>query len=201
MVWPSAQPAAQTLAPPAAAPGNGQPSSNRVTKPIWSELTDPQKTALAPLQSDWARISSGQKRKWIALSSNFASLPPAERTILHARMSEWTALRPEQRSQARHNFAQTKDLSADEKRAQWQAYQALSPEQKQQLAATAPAKPGGAARAVTPVEPAKLAAVPVTRSEAAKTLTQPSRPTSAQAPNGSIAPKPLAAASAALPRP
>ena len=198
LAWPTAQLVAQTLAPLPATSATGQQSANRVTKPNWSELTDPQKAALAPLQSDWTRISSGQKRKWIALSSNFDSLTPAERTTLHARMTEWTALKPEQRSQARLNFAQTKDLSADEKKAQWQAYQALSPEQKQQLAAEAPGKPGGAARAVTPVAPEKLAAVPVTRSEAAKPVAQASKPTPARAP---VAPKPLAPASGEPARP
>ena len=161
----------------ATAPNSVAAKAPGTTKPDWSELTPAQQAALQPLQGAWAGISSGQKRKWIALSANFPNLNPTERSVLHGRMTDWTALKPEQRSQARLNFAQTKDLSADEKKAQWLAYQALSPEQKQQLAATAPQKPGGAARAVTPVAPEKLAAVPVTRSEAAKPALAASRPT------------------------
>lgn len=167
---------AQAPGAPAATPKMVAAKAPGATKPDWSELTPAQQAALQPLQGAWTGISSGQKRKWIALSANFPSLTPSERSVLHGRMTDWTALNPEQRSQARLNFAQTKDLSAEEKKAQWQAYQALSPEQKQHLAATAPQKPGGAARAVTPVAPEKLAAVPVTRSEAAKPALAASRP-------------------------
>ena len=166
------------------------------TKPEWAELNAAQKTALAPLQSSWAGISSGQKRKWIAMSANFAGLSPTEKATIHGRMTEWTALGPEQRRQARLNFAQTKDVPLDEKKAQWNAYQALSPEQKRQLAADAPGTPGGAARAITPVAPAKLAAVPVTRSE-------PAHPASAARPQvvRPLPPKPVAPASAVSLRP
>ena len=167
-----------------------------VTKPDWSELTPMQKSALAPLQTSWTGISSGQKRKWIAMSANFASLTPSEKATMHGRMTEWTALGPEQRRQARLNFAQTKDVPVDEKKAQWQAYQALSPEQKRQLAAGAPATTGGAARAVTPVAPAKLAAVPITRSDPAHTASA-ARPHVASP----FPVKPLSPASAAIPRP
>ncbi len=166
-------------------------------KPGWSELTPAQQTALQPLREAWSGISSGQKRKWIALSANYPSLSVAERTVLHARMTDWTALNPDQRNQARLSFAQTKDLSADEKKAQWQAYQALSPEQKQQLAADAPAKPGGAARVVTPVAPEKLATVPITRSEAAKPARAASRPSVARP----VVPQVAAAASAPVVKP
>ena len=167
-----------------------------VTKPDWSELTPVQKSALAPLQSSWTGINSGQKRKWIAMSANFANLTPSEKATMHGRMTEWTALGPEQRRQARLNFAQTKDVPVDEKKAQWQAYQALSPEQKRQLAAGAPATTGGAARAVTPVAPAKLAAVPITRSDPAHAAS------AARPPGASTFPvKPRSPASAAIPRP
>lgn len=146
------------------------------TKPDWSELTPAQQAALGPLAPAWVGISEAQKRKWIALSHNYPSLSPAERETLHGRMTEWAALSPAQRNQARINFTQTKNLSTDEKKAQWEAYQALSPDQKQRLAAGAQAQAAGAALAVTPVKPNKLAAVPVTRSEAGSPGLAASRP-------------------------
>lgn len=83
---------------------------------------------------------------------------------MHSRMNEWVALSPQQRAEARLNFAKTKELSKqltpEEKKAKWQTYQALSPEEKQKLAAKAAARPAGAATAVKPVAPQKLAAVP-----------------------------------------
>ena len=185
---------------PGAAPATQKPTTPKpasATKPNWSELTPAQQSALQPLQAAWSGISSGQKRKWIALAANYPSLSATERTVLHGRMTDWTALNPEQRNQARLNFAQTKDLSADEKKAQWQAYQALSPEQKQQLAADAPAKPGGATRVVTPVAPEKLATVPVTRSEAAKPARAASKPSVARP----LVPQVAATASAPVVKP
>ena len=141
-------------------------TGSTVAKPAWAELSPTQQSALQPLAPSWASISEGQKRKWIALSRNFDRLSPTERATLHGHMSEWVNLSPVQRSQARLNFAQTKQLSNDEKKAQWKAYQALSPEQKQQLASGSHL-PSGAAPALKPVDPKKLAAVPVTRSDAA----------------------------------
>ncbi len=79
-------------------------------------------------------------------------------------MNEWVTLSPQQRAQARLNFAKTKELSKqltpEEKKAKWESYQALSPEEKQKLAAKASPKPTGAATAVKPVAPQKLAPVP-----------------------------------------
>ena len=61
----------------------------------------------------------------------------AEQDKLHSRMSEWAALSPQQRTQARLNFGETKRLSPDDKKAKWEAYQALPAEEKRKLAASA----------------------------------------------------------------
>lgn len=99
---------------------------------------------------------------------------------MHGRMSEWVALSPQQRAEARLNFAKTRELSKqltpEEKKAKWQAYQALSPEEKQKLAAKASSKPAGAATAVKPVARQKLAVIPQVGS-VADTLPVP-KPTS-----------------------
>ncbi len=123
-----------------------------------------QQQALRPLAASWNTISEQQKRKWLQLSNNYPSLSPAEQATLHGRMNGWVSLSPQQRAQARLNFGKTQELSKqltpEEKRAQWQTYQALSPEEKQKLAAKASPRPTGAATAVKPVSPQKLAAVP-----------------------------------------
>lgn len=159
----------QAPTPPASAARAEAPKPKNLefsSKPAWSKLTPAQQVALAPLAPAWSGISEAQKRKWIALSQNYPGLSDAERATLHGRMTEWAGLSPAQRSQARLNFAQTKQLSTEEKKTQWEAYQALSAEQKKQLAsAGAKPKATGAAPAVTPVAANKLAAVPITRSE------------------------------------
>jgi hypothetical protein len=142
------------------APGAAaKPHGKQKTKPLWGELTPAQQQALAPLAPKWDTVSEAQKRKWIALSQNFPKLSGDEQAKLHSRMTEWVALSPQQRTEARLNFAETQQLSPDDKKAKWEAYQALSPEEKRKLAATAP-KPPATAAAVKPVPPAKLAVVP-----------------------------------------
>lgn len=129
-----------------------------VTKPEWSELTPAQHTALKPLAANWSGLSEGHKRKWISLAQSYPKMSVADQARLHTRMSEWAALSTKQREQARLNFAHTqeltKTLSPEERKAKWQAYQALSAEEKQKLAAKAPPKPVGAAVAAKPAKPA-----------------------------------------------
>lgn len=157
----SAQAAGKLAAPntPKAVPPAQKPSS----KPAWHELTPAQQQSLKPLTTHWSSLGEAEKRKWLAISKNYPSLPATEQAKLHSRMTEWASLSPRQRTQARLNFAESKKLSPTEKAATWQAYQALSPEEKQKLAAKAASKPAGVATAVKPVPPHKLAVVPVTR--------------------------------------
>ena len=149
-----------------AATGSKPPASKATTssKPAWADLTPMQQQTLKPLAISWSTLSEGQKRKWLEISKNYHSLPPEGQATMHGRMNEWVALSPQQRAEARLNFAKTKELSRqltpDEKKAKWQTYQALSPEEKQKLAAKSTTRPVGAATAVKPVSPQKLAAVP-----------------------------------------
>lgn len=153
-------PAAELAAASAAAAG-----AKPAAAPGWNALNARQKQALQPLAGTWNSLSDIHQRKWLALSRNFDKLSPEEQATLHSRMREWAALSPQQRARARLNFAETRKLPADEKKAKWEAYQALSPEEKRKLAASQ-ARPGGAALAVKPVAPQKLALPPQARSGA-----------------------------------
>lgn len=129
--------------------------------PGWEELNAAQKKALAPLASRWAVTSELQKRHWLAIAKNYPALPAAEQQRLHARMAAWASLSAQQRSQARLNYAVTNQFSADSKRAQWEAYQALSDEEKSRLATAAAVRRSmGAATALHPVAPNKLVQLP-----------------------------------------
>ena len=183
-----AQPAKPVVNPAAAnaaikPPTVVAPAKPVVTKPVWAELTVQQQTALRPLSPGWDTINEAQKRKWLEISKGYPSLTPEGQTIMHSRMTEWVGLSAQQRAQARLNFAKTKELSneltPEEKQAKWQSYQALSIEEKQKLAAKATPKPTGAATAVKPVAPQKLA---VTRSAQA--------PQASNVPPGAAAPAP-----------
>ncbi|MFM7331337.1 MAG: DUF3106 domain-containing protein, partial [Brachymonas sp.] len=132
----SPQPTSAAVAPAV----SSKPSA--LTQPLWKSLSPAQQTALKPLAAHWDTMALGQKRKWISLAADFDKLPPAQQAKLHARMTEWVSLSPQQRNEARQNFAQhrelTDGLTPEQRKAQWQAYQALSPEEKAKLAQRAP---------------------------------------------------------------
>lgn len=151
------------VSPRAASVPQRAASATTESTPRWSELSTSQRQALKPLASAWTGLSVDHKRKWIALSRNFKKLPPAEQQKLHARMSEWATLSPRERIQARLNFVATEKLSIDDKQAKWEAYQALSDDERHRLAEQAPRRVApGAAAAVRPVPKSRLTTAPTT---------------------------------------
>jgi hypothetical protein len=133
------------------------------SKPTWLELSPAQRISLKPLAANWNGLGEGQKRKWIAIARNYQNLTSAEQATLHSRMTEWVSLSQEQRAVARLNFAESRQLTAPQKAATWQEYQALSPEEKKSLANLAVPKPAGAALATKPIAPKKLATIPASK--------------------------------------
>lgn len=103
----------------------------------WQALTPAQREALAPLERDWPGIDAPRKQKWIALAARFKTLSPDERARITARMAEWAKLTPAERGQARLRFEEARQLPVPDRSERWRAYQALPPEQRQQLAARA----------------------------------------------------------------
>lgn len=116
----------------------------------WQSLSKRQKLALAPLAGEWHELTAQQRQKWLALSRNFFQLSDEEQLTLHSRMGEWAALSPRQRSQARFHFNATQSLSAQDKRAQWEAYQALSDQEKSKLSSGPKPPVKSAARSFAP---------------------------------------------------
>lgn len=151
------------VAPPTALASNPSPVSALVGGTTWLSLTKAQQIALMPLAKPWDGLSEGQKRKWLAMAKTYPELGVTDQEKMHSRMVEWAALSPKDRELARLNFAQTKSIAKSERAANWEAYQALTPDERQKLAEGAKIKPVGAAVAVKPVAADKLATVPVTR--------------------------------------
>lgn len=105
--------------------------------PRWSELTTIQRNSLRPLERDWSTIDADRKQKWIEIAQRIPAMAPSERERIQARMTEWARLSPSERGQARIGFQQAKQASPKDRQAQWEAYQALPPEQRRQLQARA----------------------------------------------------------------
>ena len=98
--------------------------------PRWQDLTVPQRTSLKPLERDWSTIDGQSKQKWLEIAARYPAMPPAEQQRVAARMSEWVKLSPAQRGQARMNYQEARQVTKEERQARWQAYQALTPEQR-----------------------------------------------------------------------
>lgn len=103
----------------------------------WSNLKPAQQAALKPLEREWPGIDARRKQKWLELATRFPKLTAPEQARVQERMTEWAKLTPRERGEARLHFQEAKQLPEQDRRARWSAYQTLSPEQKQQLAARA----------------------------------------------------------------
>jgi hypothetical protein len=158
-------------------PATAAPAPAREDGVRWQALTPAQREALAPLERDWSAIDGQRKQKWIALAARFKTLNPEERARITERMVEWAKLTPAERGQARLRFEEARQLPVPDRSERWRAYQALPPEQRQQLAARA------ASAASAPREAASRPARPPRDSKEAKfnvvpnpALAQPPRP-------------------------
>lgn len=103
----------------------------------WLQLKPAQQVVLKPLEPDWPGIGAQRKQKWLELATRFPKMSPTEQGRVQARMVEWAKLTPMERGQARVNFQEAKQLPVQDRQARWDAYQALTPEQKRELAARA----------------------------------------------------------------
>ena len=127
------------------------PSANPThASAAWQSLSKRQKLALAPLAGEWHELTAQQRQKWLVLSKNFSQISDEEQLTLHSRMREWAALSPRQRSQARFHFNTTQAISAQDKRAQWEAYQALTEQEKRKLSSGPKPPVKSAARSFAP---------------------------------------------------
>ena len=160
----------------------------------WSELKPAQQLSLKPLQAEWSTLDPRSKRKWLDLSSKFSTMAPEEQSRVQQRMTDWGRLTPRERGEARLHFQQAKQLPAQDREARWKAYESLSPEQKQRLAARLPlttgsvsSNPGSALDDVRKIGPSVARADRSTRGA-------PPQPKSNMVPNPSFAapPKPVA---------
>ena len=141
----------------------------------WSSLSPSQKSALKPLEREWDRIDASRKTKWLEIANKFPTMPAAEQARIQTRMADWAQMTPKDRGQARMNFKEAQQVPAQERKARWEAYQALPPEQQKQLAARATPVP----RKPTPAD---------TQADASATKK------SNVVPNSSYAPRPKAVA-------
>jgi Protein of unknown function (DUF3106) len=100
----------------------------------WGRLNPQQRGVLAPLERDWSRVTPAQQQKWLEVANRYNTLPPDEKARVQQRMSEWSKLSPQDRARARLNFQEARQIGREERQQQWDAYRALPPEQRRELA-------------------------------------------------------------------
>jgi hypothetical protein len=127
-------PKARPLAKPVAPGALSAPPAD------WSALTPKQQALLAPLERDWADIADSQRSKWLSATPTLATMSGEEIKRVHDRMRDWTRLSASERVNARIGFQVARQLTAEQRQARWEAYQALPPEERQALADKAMAR-------------------------------------------------------------
>ena len=140
--------------------------------PAWSDLKPGEQAALGPLQGEWASIDESRKRKWLKIAESYPAMSAPDQARLHARMAEWANMSPQERARVRTRYLEAKSIPGTDRQAGWEAYQALSPEERKALAARATVAPR---TAVKPGEPAPRAA----RQAAASAKPAVAKPTTA----------------------
>lgn len=123
----------QALADPRGARAAAMGDVDVATSLQWHELTPAQRKVLHPLSPHWRAMDETSREKWLNMANRFERLGPAERQRMQERMDQWAKLPPQQRGEARLRFQQTRQIGAPERQRRWAEYQALSPEDRQDL--------------------------------------------------------------------
>ncbi|MEL4181175.1 DUF3106 domain-containing protein [Roseateles sp. PN1] len=139
--------AAPAISLAASAPATAKPtpiprttSSPLLPAPAWKSLNPAQQAALQPLERDWNTIDDFGRSKWLEIAARYPALPAVEQARLQERMHSWARMSPAERQQARLSFQDAQQLKPDARQAKWEAYQALTPEQRQALTEKAVSK-------------------------------------------------------------
>ena len=137
------------------APQNGQPAApapakktsakapavKKNVRPAWAELTAEQQAILSPLKNDWDTLEVERRQKWIQIAKRYPKMKQVEQERVQRRMQLWANLSPEQRRQARENYkrlAKNPQPAKKSLREQWAEYQALPPQERENLAPPRP---------------------------------------------------------------
>jgi hypothetical protein len=157
-------PRATAEPPPAFQAPPLRPSLLPLAQPLWSALTRTQQSVLQPFEGQWNSWPTTEKRRWLALADRLPRMDADNQARARTRIAEWAALTPEQQRIALRNYRLAKQLPPDERKARWERYSEMTPEQQQVLRASgwtsntaarhAGARTGLAKEAAQPLAPA-----------------------------------------------
>ena len=99
----------------------------------WASLRPDQQLVLKALGPQWRQLDATDQEKWLQVAARYPKLQAAEQQRVQARMTEWAQMSPTQRTQVRIGWQEAQRVTADERQAKWERYQALSAEQRELL--------------------------------------------------------------------
>lgn len=139
------------------AQGPASAQSAQAGAPAWQSLTPAQRQVLQPLAAQWGDLPASSREKWLQVAVRYPKLTATEQQRLRERMNQWASLPATERGEARLRFQQARQLSPAERQQKWEAYQALSAEDRDQLGRQARQKadPAGMATSAAPSAPSQ----------------------------------------------
>lgn len=173
-----------------------RPSLLPLAQPLWSELSAAQQRVLEPFAAQWNALPVSEKRAWADLAGRFPKMKPDERKRVEKRVEEWAALTPDQRRLARANYRLAQQVARENVLAEWENYQAMTPEQRSVLGTAGSTSNTAARHAGASTGLAKEAAQPLPRRVPKPAVASGDSP--ARVPVGSVTPT---VGPAASPRP
>ena len=103
----------------------------------WASLTAQQRRELQQLQKVWPALSADRQQKWLEVAARMPLMTNEERGRVRERMFDWAQMTPAQRGQARLQFQEVRQWPADDRQAKWEAYLALTDDERTALAGQA----------------------------------------------------------------
>lgn len=149
---PEATPASATAQAARAVPPRVEPprpSLLPLARPLWSELTDGQRSVLQPFAAGWNALPQSEKQAWLDVARGFPRMKPETQVRVSRRIAEWAALSAEQRRVARANYQLAQRIAREQVASDWESYQSMTPEQRSVLGTVGNPSSNTAARHVT----------------------------------------------------
>ncbi len=133
----------------------GAPTASNASSPdkSWQLLSPLERGVLAPLASQWPSMNDSVREKWRSVARGYPALSPDAQARVRERMNDWSQTSSKERGEARLRFQNARQVPAQERQQKWEAYQALSPEAKADLAQQAQRKQQAMPMAATETGP------------------------------------------------
>jgi hypothetical protein len=95
-------------------------------KVTWAQLTEQQRTVLAPLKTEWNALRPWQREKMLDIAHEYPKMDPQKQQRVQKQLVKWSRMTPYERENARKRYQQFLNLSPEKKEAlrkQWKEHQ------------------------------------------------------------------------------